>query len=129
MRQNFTYEVVFSVLKEMAELFEDSYFHLGYELVNIVHSLFYRGDEVTSACLDEDPTVKIWMQQHGMNTSSYDDLVNYYEQKVIEFISPYKTPVFWQEVFEESQADPNVRLGNGTIIGNESINFSFDKLF
>ena len=50
------------------------------------------------------------MAAQGMNTSNYDDLENYYETKVLNFINGKKNAVFWNEVFEATQSDPNMKV-------------------
>lgn len=42
------------------------------------------------------------MREHGMNTTSYADLVKYYEKKLIEIVAKNggKKMIFWQEIFE-----------------------------
>lgn len=75
------------------------------------------GDEIVYRCLDEVPAVKEWMAAHGMNTSTYDPLVVYYEKKVLSFMEPKKTPIIWQEVFEASLSHESLALPNYTLVG------------
>jgi hexosaminidase len=48
-----TYELLTGIFKEMNNLFPDSLIHLG-------------GDEVDTACFDENPNLKLWMTKHNI---------------------------------------------------------------
>jgi len=87
--QNYTYDFMSNFLSEMMQLFADDFVHLG-------------GDEVTFDCWKADSSITTFMQQNHI--SSYPALQGLYEQKVSNMVlGGGKYPVFWDEVFGQTQ--------------------------
>eukprot|EP01113_Clastostelium_recurvatum_P019893 TRINITY_DN2358_c0_g1_i5.p1 TRINITY_DN2358_c0_g1~~TRINITY_DN2358_c0_g1_i5.p1 ORF type:complete len:528 (-),score=136.47 TRINITY_DN2358_c0_g1_i5:22-1605(-) len=63
-----TFQVISGILSELSQLFPDPYMHLG-------------GDEVNSACYQEDAALNQWMQSHGMG-ANYTLLLQYFVDNV-----------------------------------------------
>eukprot|EP01100_Stratorugosa_tubuloviscum_P006204 TRINITY_DN2685_c1_g3_i1.p1 TRINITY_DN2685_c1_g3~~TRINITY_DN2685_c1_g3_i1.p1 ORF type:complete len:525 (+),score=222.79 TRINITY_DN2685_c1_g3_i1:63-1637(+) len=83
---DFTYEVIDGLFKEMTQVFTDQYFHIG-------------GDEVVYGCWQQSAEISTWMQQHGY--TNYDQLMQYYQSKLWLIVDKYgKDMIAWQEVFD-----------------------------
>lgn len=89
-----TYNILRDVYTEVAEIFSDSYLHVG-------------GDEVIPKCLDEFPRVMAWIQTH-LNSTSYLDLLRYFRVRLSASIAPTKKKmIVWEEAFEEMRGQKN----------------------
>jgi hexosaminidase len=93
-----TWSFLESFFSEVASVFQDEYIHIG-------------GDEVSFDCWASNPNVTAWMSANGM-AGDFPALESYYVQRVLQLIqSLNKTPVGWQEIF-----DNNLTLTNRTVV-------------
>ncbi|CAI2731093.1 unnamed protein product [Schistosoma spindalis] len=89
---NFSYNFVSELYKELFSVFPDNWFHLG-------------GDEVEYNCWRSNPSIINFMKQMKFG-DDYHRLEGYYINNLIQIISNVKppgrniTPVVWQEIFE-----------------------------
>ena len=80
------YEFLDAFIGEMAALFPDEYFHVG-------------GDEVNGAQWKANPEIKVFMQQHGIKSSS--ELQAYFSGRVVGLVEKHgKRTVGWDEVLQ-----------------------------
>ncbi len=79
------YNLLSSVLLQLNASFPDEFVHLG-------------GDEVVTGCWSGDVSIAAWMAQRNMNTT---DLLRYFHAKLTALVPAGKTPIYWQEVFQE----------------------------
>jgi len=92
-----TYEFLKNLIKELATVFPDSFFHLG-------------GDEVNPDCWSKNPNVTAFMKTK--NISDPIQLEKYHIDRVTQLLNDNKrTPVVWQEVF-----DNNPLVSDDTIV-------------
>jgi hexosaminidase len=126
---NSTYELVGSLISEVAQVFPSRFLHLG-------------GDEVKASCWISDAQIRTYMQQNGYATEvngtwHYDApaLQNSFEEKVQQMaVQSSKRVVFWEEVFTNgAQLDAstvvNVWLGTeslaAALAANQSVVMSY----
>ncbi|CAH8605066.1 unnamed protein product [Schistosoma rodhaini] len=89
---NFSYNFVSQLYKELFNVFPDNWFHLG-------------GDEVEYHCWRSNPSIIEFMKQMKFG-DDYHRLEGYYIKNLIQIISDVKptgrniTPVVWQEIFQ-----------------------------
>lgn len=97
---NTTYTFLQQFLGEVAQVFPDSYMHLG-------------GDEVDFSCWKSNPDILDFMKAQGFG-SDFTKLEEYYIQKVVNIVNQdlKKTTLVWQEVFD----DGKVELDKNTIV-------------
>ncbi|VDP89721.1 unnamed protein product [Echinostoma caproni] len=100
--RNSTYDFMWKLLHELADVFPDKYLHLG-------------GDEVDFRCWSTNPEVLKFMNNMGMGRD-FSALQSYYIKQVVDMTrkvttKPGMVPVVWQEVF-----DHGYRTDNNTII-------------
>ncbi|KAI8080001.1 glycoside hydrolase superfamily [Halteromyces radiatus] len=77
-----TYEIVGQVIKEIAEMFPDSYYHGG-------------GDEPVYKCWDQNTSLKEHMKS---NNVTHDDLLHQFLDKELDMISKAgKHPILWED--------------------------------
>ena len=83
---NYTYEFIESLIKEVKEVFSDPFIHLGM-------------DEVYYSCWESNPDIKEWMMQN--NFSLTKDVEQYYMGKILNIANNigYKVTV-WQDVWD-----------------------------
>ncbi|CAF0912542.1 unnamed protein product [Brachionus calyciflorus] len=95
--QNFTYEFVGELIKELKNVFKDPFIHLGM-------------DEVYYRCWESNPNITEFMKSNNMNSTK--DLEQYYMSRVLSAANSlgYKVTV-WQDVW-----DNNVKVFNNTIL-------------
>jgi hexosaminidase len=80
-----TYEAIQGILTEMNELFPDSHVHMG-------------GDEVDTACYDENPGIQDFMKKHGI--ANYSELVVSHIARVRQMVSKLKpkgNAIYWSD--------------------------------
>jgi len=88
-----TLQVVNAVLKEMASLTTDTYFHLG-------------GDEVDTSCWSSTPAIVQWMNAHNYTT---DQTYEYFVAQVDAMaLAINRIPMRWEEVWKHfrTELDP-----------------------
>lgn len=79
-----TYKFLDKFIGEMAELFPDTYFHIG-------------GDEVNNKPWDSNPKIQEFIRAHGMKSNR--DLQAYFNQRLQKIVSKHgKIMVGWDEV-------------------------------
>lgn len=85
--------VLRNITKEVAALFDDNYYHLGY-------------DEINFNCWAKDNSIQQYLQQHNMTIHQL--LLQFYEQQVdmLNGISPSKTRLYWEEAAMQEPALP-----------------------
>ncbi|KAI8369441.1 glycoside hydrolase superfamily [Radiomyces spectabilis] len=77
-----TYTIVEKVIRNVAQLFPDAYYHGG-------------GDEPVDNCWLEDPTIRDYLKQHNATTT---DLLKMFLNKELEYIrQSNKTAVLWED--------------------------------
>ncbi|CAE7832327.1 hexa1 [Symbiodinium sp. CCMP2592] len=81
-----TKKVVSSILKEMAGLFPDEFFHVG-------------GDEVDFRCWTTMPHIAAWMRKKGLGASQA--LQHFFEHVFQEVKRLGKRPIVWQDAFDQ----------------------------
>ncbi|VDP45600.1 unnamed protein product [Echinostoma caproni] len=89
--RNSTYDFMWKLLHELADVFPDKYLHLG-------------GDEVDFRCWSTNPEVLKFMNNMGMGRD-FSALQSYYTKQVVGITRKVTTklgmvPVVWQEVFD-----------------------------
>ena len=85
--QESTFAFLATLFGEVAATFPDAHFHVG-------------GDEVDFACWQSSPLIAAWMSAHGM-AGNFTMLESYYVQRVLDLVQSLgKTPVGWQEIFD-----------------------------
>ena len=83
-----TYTFLSGLVKELSQVFKDSYFHLG-------------GDEVNPACWSSNPIVQDFMKKN--NISDPIQLEKYHIDRITELLTSNNlTPIVWQEVFDHN---------------------------
>jgi len=91
------YNFVTSLYGEVADLFSDSFVHVG-------------GDEVNVDCWRESKDVQRWMK--GQNMTDESQLQQYFEDYLFSYLVhggnniKARTPIAWQEVLDNSQQYP-----------------------
>lgn len=96
---NETWHFVANIYKDLDAMFPDWFVHVG-------------GDEVwmSEACWLQDPSIAIWMKDHGMEETV--ELYEYFETKLLFIVDQFcKTPIVWQEVF-----DLNLTIPKNTVV-------------
>ncbi|KAJ5070177.1 beta-hexosaminidase [Anaeramoeba ignava] len=88
--QNFTYQVLTDIWKEMSTLFIDNFIHFG-------------GDEVYYECWKEDPQINQWMQEHNMTTTQLEEY--YFTNMNIIKSTISKKTIFWESVYDLKNFD------------------------
>ncbi|XP_073007940.1 beta-hexosaminidase 2-like [Typha latifolia] len=86
-----TYRVVRNVLRDVAELFPESFLHAG-------------GDEVNTACWEDDPTVKSFIAAGGTHDELLELFINATRPLVTSLLN--RTVVYWEDVL----LGPNVKV-------------------
>ncbi|OLP79216.1 Beta-hexosaminidase subunit beta, partial [Symbiodinium microadriaticum] len=105
-----TKKVVSAILKEMAGLFPDEFFHVG-------------GDEVDFRCWTTMPHIAAWMRKKGLGASQA--LQNFFEhvfQEAAQVKRLGKRPIVWQDAFD--QAEPEAQIGHASAFAATSMGFS-----
>lgn len=84
---DFTWTVLSAIVAQLAEQFPDAMVHAG-------------GDEVITACWQDDPAIATWMQQKGWG-SDYTKLLGFHVNKLGGLLrGRNRTVVQWIEVFD-----------------------------
>ncbi|CAE7658729.1 Hexb [Symbiodinium sp. CCMP2456] len=130
-----TKKVVSAILKEMAGLFPDEFFHVG-------------GDEVDFRCWTTMPHIAAWMRKKGLGASQA--LQNFFEHVFQEVKRLGKRPIVWQDAFDQGlrlpkeavvqpwkcwgsvgpgmpwwpQAEPEAQIGHASAFAATSMGFS-----
>ncbi|KAJ8417595.1 hypothetical protein AAFF_G00224380 [Aldrovandia affinis] len=82
-----SYQFMTHLLKEIRDVFPDSYIHLG-------------GDEVDFSCWKSNPEVRMFMSKMGFR-SDYTKLQAFYMESLMNITAALnKTSIVWQEVFD-----------------------------
>jgi hexosaminidase len=113
-----TYKFLDKLIGEMAELFPDTYFHIG-------------GDEVNNKPWDSNPKIQEFIHAHGMKNNQ--DLQAYFNQRLEKIVTKHgKVMMGWDEILhpdlpkavvvhswrgQESLAGA-AREGHGTLLSN-----------
>ena len=96
--QNYTFEFLEALFKEISTKFTDNYIHVG-------------GDEVNNLCWVTNPQIQQFMKAMKIS-GNYGKLEEYYFRRLLEIISSFnKRWIVWQEVL-----DVGVGLPNNTIV-------------
>jgi len=92
---NKTYEVIGKVYKELADIFPDSFFHVG-------------GDEIQRGCYNFSSLVTEWFADNSSRT--YNDLVQYWVDHAVPVYhkEANKTLVMWEDVYNSAEGAKNV---------------------
>lgn len=95
--RNSTYTALWLLFREAAQVFPDSYIHLG-------------GDEVPFDCWQSNPDVQDWMQANSLGSLS--QLEGYFESRVLDLATlAGRSYIVWQDVL-----DNNVTLRSDTVV-------------
>lgn len=95
--KNETYTFMRALLKEIVDVFPDTYVHLG-------------GDEVGFECWQSNEIITEYMRDNNITT--YEQLEEQYIQRVVDMVDDLKKrSIVWQEVFSNG-----VRLPAGTVV-------------
>jgi hexosaminidase len=92
------YEFLDALFAEMAQLFPDSYFHVG-------------GDEVQSSEWDSNHAIAEFKRSHGMQSATADPAGNialhaYFNRRIVNVLRKYgKTAVGWEEILQPDISD------------------------
>lgn len=86
-----TYEVVKNVIKDVATMFPEPFYHAG-------------NDEVTPGCWKADPSIQTFLANNGTLSQLLEIFVN---STLPYIVSLNRTVVYWEDVFLD--ADVNVR--------------------
>ncbi|KAL3160605.1 hypothetical protein ABBQ32_010536 [Trebouxia sp. C0010 RCD-2024] len=95
--RNSTYNALWLLFREAAQVFPDSYLHLG-------------GDEVPFDCWQSNPDVQDWMRANSLGSLS--QLETYFESRVLDLATlAGRSYIVWQDVL-----DNNVTLKPDTVV-------------
>ncbi|DBA89255.1 TPA: hypothetical protein ACH3X1_016396 [Trebouxia sp. C0004] len=95
--RNSTYNALWLLFREAAQVFPDSYIHLG-------------GDEVPFDCWQSNPDVQDWMKANSLGSLS--QLEGYFESRVLGLATlAGRSYIVWQDVL-----DNNVTLRSNTVV-------------
>ncbi|KAK9805226.1 hypothetical protein WJX72_007110 [[Myrmecia] bisecta] len=95
--RNETYGLVWELLREAAQVFPDSYVHLG-------------GDEVPFDCWESNPDIKDWMAANKFKAMRETE--EYFEGRVLELAAAAgRSYIVWQEIL-----DNGVKVKNDTVV-------------
>ncbi|XP_049877245.1 beta-hexosaminidase subunit beta-like [Pectinophora gossypiella] len=94
--KNETYILVGALLREVQELFPDTYIHLG-------------GDEVTAECWIENKGIQEYMEKHNMTSSN--DLSTLFYKRIVSFLKEDTRTIVWEESYEA-----NVPFARDTLV-------------
>eukprot|EP00026_Physarum_polycephalum_P006198 Phypoly_transcript_06240.p1 GENE.Phypoly_transcript_06240~~Phypoly_transcript_06240.p1 ORF type:complete len:563 (+),score=57.06 Phypoly_transcript_06240:67-1755(+) len=87
-----TFEILQALVQELTQIFPDNFFHFG-------------ADEVVYGCWNTSQILS-WMQQEKL--ADFGAVFNYYEQQLHALGTKFsRTPVNWQEVFDENLQLPS----------------------
>lgn len=94
---DYTYQVVQKIIREVKQLFPDPYIHLGM-------------DESYYDCWESNPEIRLWMLKNNMNSTK--DLESFYIRKTLENVLAlgYKS-IIWQDPL-----DNNAHVPQDTIV-------------
>lgn len=79
-----TYKLVWRLLNEVQNVFQDKYFHLG-------------GDEINFSCWESNPMISKYMKDQDLQSS---DLLAMFFLNIIPMLKNNKSPIVWEDVFE-----------------------------
>ncbi|KAH7955942.1 hypothetical protein HPB52_005260 [Rhipicephalus sanguineus] len=95
--QNYTYDVMRNIFREVIEAFKDRYIHLGM-------------DEVYYSCWESSPEIAEFMKKHGFRTMSH--LEQYYVQRTLANVQELGAKyMIWQDPI-----DNNVNAADDTLV-------------
>lgn len=97
--QNFTFNVINTILTDLRKVFPFGFFHLG-------------GDEVNTDCWNNTPRIKQWLDENEMTT--HDAYVYFVLRAQQLALSHGWDPVNWEETFDEfaDMLDPRTIIHN-----------------
>jgi hexosaminidase len=92
---NKTYEVIGNVYEELADVFPDTFFHVG-------------GDEIQTGCYNFSSLVTDWFAKDPSKT--YNDLVQYWVDHAVPVYrnKANKTLVMWEDIYSSVEGAKNV---------------------
>lgn len=84
--KNQTYEVIDSVLKDLAYYFPDEIVHMG-------------GDEIIQGCFSHKPSIDEWVKNEGPynNVHSVGDLAQYFRVRQRDLLDKDKVAMYWDQ--------------------------------
>uniref|UniRef100_L7LXZ6 Beta-hexosaminidase n=1 Tax=Rhipicephalus pulchellus TaxID=72859 RepID=L7LXZ6_RHIPC len=95
--QNYTYDVMRNIFREVIEVFKDRYIHLGM-------------DEVYYSCWESSPEIAEFMKKHGFRTVS--QLEQYYVQRTLANVQELGAKyMIWQDPI-----DNNINAADDTLV-------------
>uniref|UniRef100_A0A8C6SJI2 Beta-hexosaminidase n=1 Tax=Neogobius melanostomus TaxID=47308 RepID=A0A8C6SJI2_9GOBI len=105
-----TYDFMSKMLKEVSQVFPDSYIHLG-------------GDEVNFSCWYSNPDVRAFMEKMGFG-SDFTKLEAFYMEMIMNITTALnRTAIVWQDVF-----DYHEKIPQGTVLHIwKGVPFSYQK--
>ncbi|XP_064461282.1 beta-hexosaminidase subunit alpha-like [Ornithodoros turicata] len=96
--QDYTYDLMKDILKEVAESFKDEYIHLGM-------------DEVYYACWNSSPEIKAFMQEKGFD--AVNQVEQYYVKRTLDNVKNFGSKyMIWQDPI-----DNDVEAEKDTLVG------------
>eukprot|EP00043_Microstomoeca_roanoka_P007687 m.74253 g.74253 ORF g.74253 m.74253 type:complete len:567 (-) comp13931_c3_seq1:332-2032(-) len=86
-------DVLRNVTQELTSLFDDEYFHVGY-------------DEINFNCWAQDASIQAYLKTHNMTINEL--LLQFFNQQVemVKQVAPGKSLVFWEEVTKQTPMLP-----------------------
>ncbi|XP_074589689.1 beta-hexosaminidase 2 [Curcuma longa] len=96
-----TYDVVRSVLRDVAALFPESFLHAG-------------ADEVNTACWEQDPVIKQFLNAGGTHGQILETFVNSTRPFIVSTLN--RTVVYWEDILLGSV----VKLGSASMLPPET---------